>query len=70
MALKDRERQPPAYRVTIAWGPYSKGHIIRPTGAYRDALLERRVIELAEAPVAAPREAEAIGLRRRQRGAV
>jgi hypothetical protein len=49
-----KERIPPAYRVLKPIGPYSKGAIIRPTGIYRDALLERKVIELVDAVAEAP----------------
>lgn len=53
-----KERQPPAYRFVIAVGPYRVGDIIRPVGIYRDALLERKVIEPADVPRKALAEGE------------
>jgi len=33
------------YRVIVAFGPYSVGHIVAPTGLFRQRLLQCRYIE-------------------------
>ena len=37
--------KPKQFRATIAFGPYSKGALMQPTGIYRETLLRRGFIE-------------------------
>lgn len=45
MALKKPHPPVKSFRVLQAYGPYSKGAIIQPTGILRQALLQRKLIE-------------------------
>jgi hypothetical protein len=50
---------PKRYRLTVAWGPYPKGHVFEPTGIYRQQLLARGVIEeVKDDPVARAQSAD------------
>lgn len=49
-----RQRPLKMFRVVTAFGPYQVGAMIQPTGIYRDALLQRKLIEeVTDAPVPA-----------------
>jgi hypothetical protein len=45
MAVVERNRPKKLFRAKIAFGPYSKGAVLQPTGIYRDTLLRKGFIE-------------------------
>lgn len=45
MAVVERNRPKKLFRAKIAFGPYSKGATLQPTGIYRDMLLRKGFIE-------------------------
>ena len=52
---EERRRPMKVFRVISAFGPYSKGDQIQPTGMYRDVLVRRGVIEEIIEPIEAGR---------------
>lgn len=40
-----RDRPMKQFRAVVAFGPYSKGALMQPTGIYRETLLKRGFIE-------------------------
>lgn len=59
MAVVERSRPKKLFRAKIAFGPYSKGAKLQPTGIYRDMLLRKGVIEEITDEPAAPAPARA-----------
>jgi len=47
----ERKRPMKVFRVIQAFGPYSKGARIQPTGMYRDVLVRRGLIEEIIEPI-------------------
>jgi len=41
----ERVRPIKQFRAIVAFGPYSKGALLQPTGIYRETLVRRRFIE-------------------------